>query len=59
MEKQVNREYLNKVRDYIRNDKATYTFEKFFKDNNLLEGSIDNGNEIKLNVLFTQMKHLL
>lgn len=40
MEKQINREYLNKVRDYIRNDKATYTFEKFFKDNNLLADSI-------------------
>lgn len=52
MEKQVNREYLNKVRDYIRNDKATYTFEKFFKDNNLLEGSLDNGNEIKIKCPF-------
>lgn len=52
MEKQVNKEYLNKVRDYIRNDKATYTFEKFFKDNNLLEGSIDNGNEIKIKCPF-------
>lgn len=52
MEKQVNKEALNKVTNYIRNDKTTYTFEKFFTDNNLLEGCIDNGNELKIKCPF-------
>ena len=52
MEKQVNKEALNKVTNYIKNDKTTYTFEKFFVDNNLLEGCIDNGNELKIKCPF-------
>lgn len=52
MDNQVNKENLAKVLNYIRNDKSTYTFEKFFQDNNLLEGSLYNGNEIKIKCLF-------
>ncbi|WP_304428037.1 CHC2 zinc finger domain-containing protein [uncultured Clostridium sp.] len=52
MNNQVNKENLAKVLNYIRNDKSIYTFEKFFQDNNLLEGSLDNGNEIKIKCPF-------
>ena len=52
MDNQVNKENLAKVLNYIRNDKSTYIFEKFFQDNNLLEGSLYNGNEIKITCLF-------